>query len=413
MRELLARIIADRQQAVGVTLVVGAGNGAELVALRGLGAHRLVLVEPHPQSANELSARIRVAEGEEVWPLAIVPESAPQGLLYVLSNLRYSSLRKPERLLELGPNLRESEPIEVSVCSLAEAIERLSLSADADNLLVLDAPGLSAELIEQTEASLIQRFAWIIVHASSLAARYQGEPSHERATELLSARGFVSLDEDPDALYPEVVTLYRRDDQRLQALQEERLVDRLNAELAEARDFASWRAQQAQRLQSEIEDLRATQRELTGQLQEVSEQRDQQAARAAAAERRAEDLSNELASLLLAKQAQVELVQAKSRQLAEVSEALERLRDESRRLQAEQRQLEASHEEQSQRGSSELMMSLDQAEQRILAQQQKIDQLEYELSESSSRQRLLDEELIKAEAQLELVKDLLLRERTL
>ncbi|WP_462321779.1 class I SAM-dependent methyltransferase, partial [Halochromatium sp.] len=238
MRELLARIAADSDRAPGTTLVVGAGNGAELPMLRAVGQRRLILVEPHPQFANELSARISPADGEEVWTLAIapapnhVPAQVPaqaatqQRNLLVLTNLRYSSLCEPERLLEHGPNLRKQTPIEVRVRTLQEAIETASPQADANNLLILDAPGLSVELLRQTEASLIQRFAWIIAHASSVSGLYRGEPSYEHGTERLSALGFVRVEEDPDALYPEVVTLYRRDDHRIEVIQQERVVER-------------------------------------------------------------------------------------------------------------------------------------------------------------------------------------------
>lgn len=148
MRELLARIAAETNRAAGTTLVVGAGHGAELQLLRRLEQQRLVLVEPHPQYASELSARIRPTDGEEVWPLAIAPDSTQPRKLLVLSNLRYSSLCEPGRLLEHGPNLRKQAPIEVSVRTLADAIETVAPQTDANNLLILDAPGLGVELLE-------------------------------------------------------------------------------------------------------------------------------------------------------------------------------------------------------------------------------------------------------------------------
>ncbi len=41
----------------------------------------------------------------------------------------------------------------------------------------------------------------------------------------------------------------------------------------------------------------------------------------------------------------------------------------------------------------------------------RIEQLEQQLTEQDHRQRLLDEEILKAEAQIELIKDILLREK--
>ncbi len=463
MRELLARIAADSERAAGTTLVVGAGNGAELPLLRGLGQRRLILVEPHPQFANELSARICPSEGEEVWPLAIAPEPAQQRRLLVLSNLRYSSLCEPVRLLEHGPNLRQQAPIEVRVRTLEEAIETASPQPDANNLLILDAPGLGVELLRQTDASQLQRFAWMVVHASTVPELYRGEPSYEQGSERLSTLGFVRVEEDPDALYPEVVTLYRRDDHRIEVMRQTSLVERLRRELSEAQEVSSWRAQQHQqqlselsaerdgllqrlqtadqahagltqsltqsqaaltqerttqaarvdRLQQALDEQRSAQQALEQQLQTMTAQRDEQAARATAAESRLEGLGDEVATLARDKEALDQLRDEQARQLAALRAEIEQLRAEQARLQDEKRASEASREEQARRGANELIGSLDRAEQKLRAQQQRIDQLEYELSESSSRQRLLDEELVKAEAQLDLVKDLLLREQTL
>ncbi|NEX17019.1 MAG: hypothetical protein C1943_10410 [Halochromatium sp.] len=459
MRELLARIAAETNRAAGTTLVVGAGHGAELQLLRRLEQQRLVLVEPHPQYASELSARIRPTDGEEVWPLAIAPDSTQPRKLLVLSNLRYSSLCEPGRLLEHGPNLRKQAPIEVSVRTLADAIETVAPQTDANNLLILDAPGLGVELLECTDGSLIQRFAWLIVHASAVPELYRGEQSHEKGTERLAGLGFVRVEEDPDALYPEVVTLYRRDDHRIEVLRQQNQVERLHSELSEARERASWRAQQyqhqlaelgaerdgllqrlqaadevnarltasqatlteerdaqaarAERLQQELDEQRASERDLARQLRSMTDQRDAQAARVAAAESRLEALDTEIARLTRDKQALGEAQDVQAHQLSTLNDEVSQLRAERARLHEEKQALEAGREEQAKRGANELIAKLDRAEQKLSTQQQRIDQLEYELTESSSRQRLLDEELIKAEAQLDLVKDLLLREQTL
>ncbi len=63
----------------------------------------------------------------------------------------------------------------------------------------------------------------------------------------------------------------------------------------------------------------------------------------------------------------------------------------------------AAERDQLQKSLSENGKSLEDA-------RQQIQQLEQEASESLHRQQLLHEELIKAEAQIELIKDLLLRE---
>lgn len=487
MRELLAQIATTTEQGPGTTLVVGAGNGAELPALRRLANRRLVLIEAHPQVATELASRVVKADGEEVWSVAIAPGDDGEAELRVLSNLRYSSLRDPERLFDHGPNLRRRTPIRVPVRSLGRAIDATVTDARANNLLVLDAPGLSVALLEHTDTALLRRFYWVIVHASAVPGLYQDEQTHQRASERLAALGFEPVAEDPDALYPEVVTLYRRDDHRIELLEQSALVEGLRAELRDARNASAWRARQHQEqlealqtegdalrgerdtlarqraeLQTELErergrgqalavenarlvkdrddargradglagelaeqtaradqlgverdGLRRERQDLAERLHELEHERDEQSERLNRLQTKVESLGAESAALVRDKERLTAEAEQQRHKAAEFAEEAERLRAERDRLQAEKQALDANRDEQAKQGATELIASLDRAEQKLSLKQQRIDQLEYELTESSSRQRLLDEELVKAEAQLELVKDLLLREQTL
>ncbi len=543
MRELLSLVAAETDRAAGTTLVVGAGTGAELPMLRRVGNRRLILAEAHPEMATELSARIRGADGEEVWGLAIAPEPVAEAELRVLSNLRYCSLREPRRLLEQSPNLREQRAIEVGARSLAQAIELSVSDQERNHLLVLDAPGLGVELLQRTDAALLQRFAWVLVHASALPDLYCDEPAYQLGSERLEGLGFSRVAEDPDALYPEVITLYRRDDHRIELLQQAGLIDQLRAELAAAETLAteqqreavarasalkaeradleaerdalrrelSAMAQQLERARSELklrsdegkqhlvrqqkeqaraegleaqlgrqvqqferlqaeqdrlqqrlqtlgreretlaqqlqaaglardaleqaqreqtdeaerqrrraDELEAAQarwvqvkRDLEAERDAIARSRDELSTRSHALEARLAALGGEVTSLVRDKEALTTERDAQRDRLGELAAEAERLRGACAQLEDEKRALDLSREEQAKRGANELIASLDRAEQKLAAQQQRIDQLEYELTESSSRQRLLDEELVKAEAQLDLVKDLLLREQTL
>lgn len=536
MRTLLTRIAAESDRAAGTTLVVGAGSGAELPLLRRLGSRRLILVEAHPRLAAELAARVLDKDREQVWAMAIAPEAADELPLQVLNNLRYSSLREPDRLFEHAPNLRSAPPILVKARSLAQAIAATVTDDEANNVLVLDAPGLSAALLAATDGRLLRRFPWLVIHASSIAERYQDEVSQQQIAEHLNTLGFETLEQDPDALYPEVITLYRRDTRRIAWLEHQAEVDRLKTELREARQAATAHEQRMQErlqgLQAEYDALRAQhderaaqledeqqrlrrlqsdhdalQQEKTGLLADRNQQRrqlerleaelgqqrvaleavtterdklrarvtqigsegatlrervqglerehDRQAAANAELEAsaneqrlRADRLAAELDALGQERQGlrdrlerleqvghaaakrQRELEDAleqrrqdatameqerdqQAQRATQLSEELDQLRREYAHLRRQTDAMEDSDDEAAKRGATELIASLDRAEQKLSMKQQRIDQLEYELTESNSRQRLLDEELVKAEAQLDLVKDLLLREQTL
>jgi DNA repair exonuclease SbcCD ATPase subunit len=543
MRELFEKIAAASDRAPGTTLVVGAGNGAELPLLRGLGSRRLVLAEAHPQVAAELAARAHAAEGEEVWSLAISPAAAEQVDLRVVSNLRYSSLREPDQLFTHAPNLRQAASVRVPARSLTDAILSAVTDRAANNVLILDAPGLGVELLDSAETELIRRFEWLIVHASAIPDLYRDEPIHQRATERLAEIGFDRVAEDGDALYPEVVTLYRRSEHRIEVTTQAALIASLRQELDQAREAGVWRARQqqaqldalrterdeagreranlarqlddlrqqlsqagaerdgllsekkalvgqreretqranrlatelgeqhrmlqsaiaerdelkqrldaqqaesdttrdrsealrkqlhmlasardecertaadqrqrAQRLQTDLEAARVDNRELTEAKQRLRRTQAEAEERLSALQARVEELERERASLVADRQRLQEARDAAAETAGTLQTELEALRRECRRLEEEKRVADEAFEQQAKRGAGELIANLDRAEQKLSARQQRIDQLEYELTESSSRQRLLAEELVKAEAQLDLVKDLLLREQTL
>ena len=93
--------------------------------------------------------------------------------------------------------------------------------------------------------------------------------------------------------------------------------------------------------------------------------------------------------------------------------ALTAARDEQIRLAEERKaQLEkvTSERDQVQKAAAEQKKNLDATQQKLMTQQQEIKQQEVETNESNLRQQLMQQELIKAEAQIELIKDLLLRE---
>ena len=99
--------------------------------------------------------------------------------------------------------------------------------------------------------------------------------------------------------------------------------------------------------------------------------------------------------------------------LSQDKAALTTTRDEQTRLAEERKaQLEkvTSERDQVQKAAAEQKKNLDATQQKLMTQQQEIKQQEVETNESNLRQHLMQQELIKAEAQIEIIKDLLLRE---
>src|SRR3569623_1856404 len=201
MRALIEHLANIATSGPRTTLVVGAGSGADLPALRRLGNTRLVLVEANPHQARELERHIDAKRGEEVWALAIAAQRETEATLHLVNNPRYSSLKPVQGLEHYFPNLRPTGEIRVPARSIAEAVEMLQREPNGNHVLILDAPGLAADLLGLLAPEQIQAYCWIAIRTSS-SPLYQGERSSEEVFALLEQAGFEVLAEDPEPIHP-------------------------------------------------------------------------------------------------------------------------------------------------------------------------------------------------------------------
>ncbi|MFT2188893.1 hypothetical protein [Pseudomonas putida] len=169
--------------------------------------------------------------------------------------------------------------------------------------------------------------------------------------------------------------------------------------LTQARDeqsqLATERKAQLDQLTKEKAELTAARDTLAKDKTVLTQARDEQAKLATERQAQLDQLTKEKAELTAARDT-----------LAKDKTALTQARDEQSQLATERKaQLDKITTERDQ-----LQKSLNENKKALEGAKQQIQQLEEEASESLHRQQLLHEELIKAEAQIELIKDLLLRE---
>lgn len=231
MRALIQHLSHALQEPIEAILVVGAGAGNDLPAWRELHGKRLVLAEAHPRLSEELAHRIEPSRGEEAWPLAIVAAPSQQTMLQVLNNPVYNSLLSPQGLIRHFPNLRVVNQIEVAARSLRESIEDLVLDARHPHLLVLDAPGQAGALLEATPVQVLQSFTWIMVRCG-MEPLYAEEFGHSDLKTLLLRLGFDVLTDDPEAIYPQAASLFKRNDDRVRVSQLEAQLHKRKEEYA-------------------------------------------------------------------------------------------------------------------------------------------------------------------------------------
>lgn len=362
MRPLIQKLIEKARDERATTLVIGAGNGAELPQLRQLGGSRLVLVEAHPALAQTLVQCVDVARGEEVWPLAITAAPAEQATLHVVNNPQYSSLKPPADLDVYFRNLRVVQQMKVPARSLADAIESLALDTDAGHLLVLDVPGQAHELLSATPPRALQSFARIIVR-STVEPLYVEDRSLDDVLALLRDIGFDVDGHDPEAIYPHAAALLGRNDARVDRQRFETLLGQVSAECETQTRLASERSQEIGLL---------------------TQERDAQARLAAEHKAELEKAEQTIAG-------QHKLVSAGEAQIQKLAQDVNA-----------QRKLVEQHK-------ADLVGISKQNHDRGI----RIAQLENEQAEMGKRQARFDREMIKAEAQIDLIKDVLLREQDL
>ena len=462
MNNLLRRIREHSTDGLHSAIIIGAGNGSQLSDWRQLGCGHLLLAEAHPRQAEELGRRLRHEQGERLLALALTADEQPMATLQPLNNLAYSSLNAAIGLFEHYPNLRSGEALQVPARSLGQLLAEQALDEQQPHLLLIAAPGQAMQLLQGTPAGVLQAFTWLLIECSS-EPLYQCDASASEISAWLQGLGYDLVSDDPDAIYPQSKMLFKRNPSVLESLRlssevAELRSQRVHAAQASRQQISAMQQQLQQRDATLVEQTRLTNErqtqidmlakenaELTAALDALGKEkislgvaRDEQTKKLAS-ERQAQidalgkekaDLASardalarekseltkardEQAKLASERQAKIDALSIEKADLAAAGDALSKekieitkTRDEQTKLASERKgQLDkiTAERDQVQKSVAEQKKTFDNA-------QQQIKTLENEASESLQRQQLLQEELIKAEAQIELIKDLLLRE---
>lgn len=323
--------LADRP--LGTVVHVNPSETEVIQRYAALGAQRVVLVVGDPESLPGLRRLTAGRPWLEIVEAAVSPTPGPAAWLrYNVPGL--GGLLEAEALHSFYPRLQLLERTPVTTVGLQAVLERLQIATPADrpNLLVLEAPGMDAPLLERLDPPTLTAFAWLLVRAARQDL-YRGGVAETAASRLLQARHYrnVHASREGEPLW--------------------------SAALLRFDAAAAAQAVLAERVAS-----------LQAQVASLTVERDE-------ADRRATACAQE--------------------QQAQLGKA----RDEQARLAAER----AAQVEQ-------LTKARDAYAKQSSERHERIAQLDAEMTDLSARYALLQEELIKAEAHVELISDLLLRE---
>lgn len=178
---------------------IGAGECEELPAYLASSARKIVLVEPNPSLASRLRRNTQSDARVEVLEFA-VSDNPELTQLSEYNLLEAGSLYQPQGLRHLFPGLRLLAQHSVRTRSPEALLEQQPLEG-TDNLLVLQAPGVELAMIKAlVDAQKIDRIAQIWLTGPTETYYENAPPARETLNEL-KRQGYEiqnKIDSDPD-----------------------------------------------------------------------------------------------------------------------------------------------------------------------------------------------------------------------
>jgi hypothetical protein len=353
---------------------LGAGRCSELDEHLERDPGLLVLVEADPQLSGDLERRLVGRDNARVINAGIAAESGER--IYYRYNLpAVNGLRQATGMRELYPGLRLLEERPVKALGIRQLLDSLELGSESSNGLIVELAGEEAAVLEVLEAGdRLHYFCEIELNAGR-DALYEDATPASQVLDWLAEHGFEVHEEfatrDPDR----PTWRLRRDDRMLELRELRAQVLHLVAERDE-------RAAQAASMAQEIETLKRMRDGLEAKVQLVEQQLDQSRRANEQLEKHLREVANGHADEFEQEQ---ELRKHADNRAAELETVSAELREELDSLSREK-------------------------EAQIQAFKALEAKLEAERGETRIRQSLLGQEMTRAEAQIDLIKDLLLHD---
>lgn len=375
---------------------IGAGEGKDVERQLADNPNRLILVEPNPYLAASLASMTRDLPTVEVYEFAVKTGETDESMatLHEYNWNKASSLCDAAELRQIFPGLKKIRSHQVKSISPAAFISQLALDGDQEVDLVIDAPGEEISIVESLcESGQMSLFSTLTM-SCPVTGLYLGSGDIDSLWPRLNALGFDLIKKNESD--PEWENYYLKR-------------NRWRYELQQADEHLKQSEGQVKRLSEENEGLRHALGAFEQELSRISQESEQN--RNLALQRQAKldqtiKARDELAGLVAQLQTQFDKVKEdKNSKLQQVRDLEEKLKNAIEIQNAETKLVE------------ELKTQVDKAKRSVTEQtkvaddrQQRIYQLENQLAELEQNQKVFLEEMSRAEGQIDLIKDVLLRE---
>jgi hypothetical protein len=382
VKALLNKLSFLNETPLELILYIGAGSSFDLSDYGVLNPKRLVLVDGDPDAVGRLTHSLAGEASCNILHTLVTPDGANRP--FYRYNLPFLNGTLPLGDLQiLYPRLKVVEELELPSKTLSALLETVPLAGERKRLLIVDIPGQEPAILGSLNPEQLHAFEWILVRGCRKALQ-EGAQSIEASITRLEGSLFtrVAMDEESDPAWP--VGLLHFDRRMVEIVEAAKTLalkeatDReaaANAELENrARllvEKATNIAQQAERI-AELElQLKSAQGELDGARHQLGE-----------LTRQLEEHATQLGSANECLAAQKTLC-----------EVLSKGRSQQDKLYKEQLQ-----------ELDGLRVKIDELSARIL-------EMEGLLGDKEAQSKLVDTEFQKVEGQLDLIKEIFLREK--
>jgi hypothetical protein len=448
------------------TLVhLGAGQCIELDNYLSLEARQVLLVEADSRWTQDLRDRTKNIDHIQVIEATVAGSIGP-ATLYCYNLPEVNSIHPPSGLMDLFPGLKVVKQQDVETISPVDLLQPIEISSDRSNLLIIDLPGEELPVLQSLQqAKQLHLFSHIVLYCGR-EPLYEGSETADLILEWLVKEGFDLVAED-NSRDPDRPTWYfHRNPIHVQNREFLAQIEQLTSDKSRLTLHESDLLLQVQKLAQDrkmhttlIAEHNTLINDLTKLLNKQREEIDQltnalDAQTIISTERQTQiqqfiTTQSELNNICEGQKSKIDtleilLCQSKDfstqleAQLSEVQTHQQVLNNELVKVKTlvkdKQLQLEeaiTTHDSQavtimnSQEIIKQLVVNRDQQKEINDNQNTEIDrlkillsktknrasQLEAQLPEMETRQQLLNEELSKAEGQIDLIKDLLLRDQ--
>jgi DNA repair exonuclease SbcCD ATPase subunit len=178
------------KQALDAVVHIGAGANANTAQYEGIDFQRVVLVEANPQACDKLR-RIFSPDPRFIIQEAFLADSVRQEELHIYNLDLFSGPHKWEPS-EQYPRLLREKTLSVQALGLNAFISSLALDREKCHALLLDTPGQEAPLLSSLSRDDLGLFSYILFSSTTMPLQSQSE-GLDSATRTLEEKGYRLL----------------------------------------------------------------------------------------------------------------------------------------------------------------------------------------------------------------------------